>query len=81
MEAKAMEESSYYLVPRGLLSLLSHTTKNHVPRVGTAANGLASTTSIINQENAPQTCLQSIQQRHFLNRDSLAPHDSLACAK
>lgn len=51
MEAKAMEESSYYLVPRGLLSLLSHTTKNHVPRVGTAPNGLASITSIINHQS------------------------------
>lgn len=57
MEAEAMEESSYYIVPYGLLSLLSHTTKNHKPRVVTAANGLASTPSIINQENAPQACL------------------------
>lgn len=38
------------------LSLLSYSTQEHQPRSSTALSGLGSPTSIINQENAPQTC-------------------------
>ena len=35
----------------GLLSLLSHTTQDHQPRVNNVHSGLGPLTSIINQEN------------------------------
>lgn len=38
------------------LSLLSYIAQNHLPRAGTAHLGLGPLTSVINQENTPQTC-------------------------
>lgn len=39
--------------PHGLLSLIVHTTRDHVSRSGTAYSRLRSCTTIINQENTP----------------------------
>lgn len=43
----------YYLVPTGLLSYLSYTTKDHLPRVRTVSSGLGLPTSCNQKNNAP----------------------------
>jgi hypothetical protein len=48
----------YWLTPHGLPRLLSCTTHDHISGVSTAHSWLDPPTPIINQENAPQTCLQ-----------------------
>lgn len=50
-ESEVMEGAVYWLVLRGLLSLLSYTTQYHLLRDGTAQSRLDHPTSIINQEN------------------------------
>ena len=39
-DAEAMEDAAYWLVPHGLLSLLSYRTQDHQLRDGTTHNGL-----------------------------------------
>lgn len=41
----------------GLLSLLSYSMQDHLPRDWAAHSGLSPSTSIINQEHARQACL------------------------
>lgn len=43
----------------GLLSLLSHTLQDRLPNDGIASGRHGVPTSIINQNNNPQTCLQA----------------------
>lgn len=43
-----------------------YSTQSHLPGDGNTDSGLCSTTSIINQKNAPQMCLQTIWWRHTL---------------
>jgi hypothetical protein len=58
-QAAAMKGAAYWLASPGLLSLLSYTTQNHLPRGGSPYSGLGLST-LINQENVPQTCPQTI---------------------
>ena len=50
--AEAMKGVAYWLAAQGLLSLLSHTTQDQLPRVGTTHWRLGPPTSSLNQENA-----------------------------
>ena len=50
--------AAYWLAPHGLFSLLSYTTPDHQPRSAPTQNGLGPSPSIVNYENALQTCLQ-----------------------
>jgi hypothetical protein len=45
----------------GLFNLLSYTSQDYLPRVGTIPSELGPLTSIINQENALQTFLQAVR--------------------
>ena len=54
-EAETKEE---WLALQGLLRLLSYT-QDHLLRSGTTHSELGPPISIINQENVPQTCLQT----------------------
>lgn len=51
--------AAYWLVPNGLLSLLSYTAKDRRPRGDTAHHGLGPPTPIISQEIASRPCLQA----------------------
>lgn len=53
-----MEECLYWLAPCDFLSLLSQIPRDYRPRAGTAHSGRGPSTSNINQENAPPTCLE-----------------------
>lgn len=71
--AEATEAAAYWPIPCGWLSLLSYAFQDHLPRGGTAHNGLGPPTSITNQENPLQTCLTGqseafSQLRFFLPR-------------
>lgn len=50
---------AYWLVLRDWLSLLSYTTQNYLPRVGTSYSGTDPSTSITNQETVPEVCLKA----------------------
>lgn len=54
MEAETIEEYAYWLAPHGFLCLLFHIIADHLARAGTTRSELGPTTSIVNQENAPQ---------------------------
>lgn len=58
IEAETMK-GAYFLAPQGMLSFLSPTPQDHLPRGGTAISGLGFHISIINQENAHQVCLKA----------------------
>jgi hypothetical protein len=47
-DAEAMEDTAYWLVPNGLLTILLLFTQNQLPRDGPAHNGLGTPTSISN---------------------------------
>lgn len=51
--------AAYCLPPHGLLTLLSYTTQDRLPRGGITWSSQRPLTLIINQENGPQTFLQS----------------------
>jgi hypothetical protein len=53
-ETQRMEESAFH----GVVSLLSYTAEDHMAGVGNILSGPVLSTSINNQENALQTCLQ-----------------------
>lgn len=60
------------LAPPGLLSLLSNTTEDHLPRDGTFYIRLGLSISIFNpKNNVLQMCLQAIWWKHFLMKGSL----------
>lgn len=48
-----MRQRLWGILLTGLLSLLSNTTNDHLPRTGTAHSSLGLTTSIINQKKNP----------------------------
>lgn len=64
---------------RGLLSLLSYPSQDHLPRGGTVHSGLSPPIPIINQENDTQACLQGNPMRRFLNWVFLFPDGSGLC--
>ena len=47
------KSAAHWLVPGGLLNLLSYAALDHLPKSGTTHNWLSPLTSIINQRNAP----------------------------
>ena len=51
------KEAAFWLVPHGLLSLLSYRTQDRQPRDGTTHSGLGPSPSITKKENALQVCL------------------------
>ena len=62
--------AAYWPVPYGLLSLVSYSTQDHLPRDSTAHSEMGPPTSLINQENVPQACsqvnlLEAFSQRRF----------------
>lgn len=61
--------AAYWLAPHGFLSLLPYTIQDYlgVPRGGTTCGELVPPISLIDQENALQTCLQA----HFVEVSSL----------
>lgn len=52
--------AAYWLSLYGLLRLPSYTTDDYLPMGGATHSGLGSPTSVINQEDTLQTCLQAI---------------------
>jgi hypothetical protein len=46
---RSWRDAAHWLAPRGLLSLLSYSTQEHLPRVGSTHSGLGSHTSTINK--------------------------------
>lgn len=52
-EAETTEEAMYCLAPCGLLSSISYTVQDHLPKSGTTHGRLGLATSVSNQENAP----------------------------
>ena len=66
-EAKTMEECCLLPCFPGLLSLLSYTTQDHLPRGGAAHNGLSPPISITNQEVSPQSFLQATLMETILH--------------
>lgn len=58
LEQTSRRSAAYRFAPLVLLSLLSCTTQDHLPRDGAAHSGMDTPTSTTNQENATQTCLQ-----------------------
>ena len=66
-DAEAVEGAAYWLAPHGLFGQLSYRTQDHQPGDGATHCGLNLPTSIINQENAQQACLQpSLMRQCFL---------------
>ena len=65
---------------QGWLSILSYTIQNHLPRHSNTHNGLGLPTSVTNQENAPQPCLQANLVGAFFQLDSSFLNDS-SCVK
>lgn len=63
----------------GLLSLLSQSPQDHLPRNGTAYSRLGPSPSITNQENAPQGCLQDDLMGTFFQLSFLFSDDSNLC--
>lgn len=64
---KPWRNVAYWLVPPGLLGLLSYTPWNDRPRVGTTHSGSGPHTPIINLEKAPQASLLGVfSQLKFL---------------
>lgn len=57
--AEAMEEAAYWRVLHGLLSLFSYAISDLLPRSGTNHNELASSTSVPEEDNTPQSWLQA----------------------
>jgi hypothetical protein len=49
-DAEAMEDAAYWLVPHGLLSLLSYRTQDHQPKHGTTHSGPGPPTSVTNKK-------------------------------
>lgn len=64
-EAESLENSIYWHVLHGFLSLVSYMIQNHLPRGGNTHNGLGLPMSIINQENNLQTCPQAKLMEEF----------------
>lgn len=58
---------AHWLDVHGLFSLLSYTTQDYLPKKGITHSVLGPPTSIIDQENAPQICLQATWWRYCLN--------------
>lgn len=56
---KAMEEHGLLACSLPLAQPTSSILQDHMPKDGNTHNDLATPTSIIKQENAPQTCLQA----------------------
>ena len=52
-DAEAVKDVAFWLIPQGLLNLLSYATNDQLPR------GDANPTAISNQESSPKTCLLS----------------------
>lgn len=63
-DIKVVEE--HCLTSQGLLNLLFSTHQDNMPKAFTTHNGMGSPTSIVNQENALQICLQANQTGIFL---------------
>ena len=55
----------YWLLLYGLLSLLFYIPQNYMPMAGTTHGRLGPPTQIMNQENIPQTCPQTIVMEAF----------------
>lgn len=57
-DPRPWRNTTYWLVPRVLLSLLFYTTQDHLPRGGPIQQA-GYPISIIDQENAPHICSQA----------------------
>lgn len=56
---RPQREAAYWFSPQGLLGLLSCSIQDHQPKDDIAHSEMSLSLSIINQENAPQACLQT----------------------
>ena len=59
-KAETMRNIAHWLASQALLSWLSYTRQEHLPKGGTIHSGLTPLTSITHQENAMAECLQAI---------------------
>ena len=66
-------KTAYWLAPHGLLSLLSYTILNHLPRVAPPTVNGGPPTSIMNLETALQTGLQASLMEAFSQLRFLLP--------
>lgn len=78
-ETRTTEDAAYWPAFHDSLSLLSRTTQDRQPRELTTQDGLGPSTSVIHQENAPET--HSRVNKMEIARLRLSPPGSLACAK
>ena len=71
--------ASFWLAPRGLLSLLSYSTPAHQPTGGITHCGLDPLTPITNQENSPQACPQANRVGNIFSIEVPSSPVTLAC--
>ena len=78
-DAEAMEGCCLLAYSPWLAQPLSYTNQDHLPRSRLTHNELDCLRSIINQENAPQTCLQANLRKVFSLLRFLFPQNSQVC--
>ena len=70
---------AYWLALCGLFNLLSYVTQDHLPR-GSITHIEPNGPSHVNEDNAPQTWIQAVWWRHFLNC-GFSSQITIACTK